>query len=544
MTEFGLLGRKLSHSHSPELHRMLGGYEYALIEKEPEELCGFFGDRNFKAINVTIPYKKAVIPYCDELSPTAAEIGSVNAIVNDSGRLIGYNTDYSGFMKLIESSGISVDGKKCLVLGNGGVAPTVRAALRDLNAASIVTVTRNGEVNYVNLCNHYDAEIIVNATPVGMYPNNGERLIDLSRFHKCTGVFDLIYNPLRTALLCDADSLGIPAAGGLFMLAAQAAAAVRLFTGASFSEKELQDAYGSLLRRVRNIVLIGMPGCGKTATGSELCKLIGMRHIDCDTEFEKRRNCTIPEYFARYGETAFRKLETEILVDITKAGGSIISTGGGVILRPENYRLLHQNGVIVFLDRSISELPTPVSGRLSLRYGGEALAALQKLVRSDRQRQQRRRMCHTNNGGVKMKILVINGPNLNMLGIREPDIYGIRDYKALCHYIMSTASDLGLSVEIFQSNHEGAIVDKIQASYGAFDGIVINAAAYTHTSVAILDALKAVGIPAVEVHLTDINAREDFRKRSFPALYCFESIVGKGFEGYADALRLFAETNS
>ena len=358
MTEFGLLGRKLSHSHSPELHRMLGNYEYALIEKEPEELCGFFGDRNFKAINVTVPYKKAVIPYCDELSPTAAEIGSVNAIVNDGGRLIGYNTDYSGFMKLIESSGISVDGKKCLVLGNGGVAPTVRAALRDLNAASIVTVTRNGDVNYVNLCNHYDAEIIVNATPVGMYPNNGERLIDLSRFHKCTGVFDLIYNPLRTALLCDADSLGIPAAGGLFMLAAQAAAAVRLFTGASVSEKELQDAYGSLLRRVRNIVLIGMPGCGKTATGSELCKLTGMRHIDCDTEFEKRRNCTIPEYFARYGETAFRKLETEILVDITKVGGSIISTGGGVILRPENYRLLHQNGVIVFLDRSISELPT------------------------------------------------------------------------------------------------------------------------------------------------------------------------------------------
>ena len=168
MTEFGLLGRKLSHSHSPELHSMLGGYEYALIEKEPEELCGFFGDRNFKGINVTVPYKKAVIPYCDELSPTAAEIGSVNAIVNDGGRLIGYNTDYSGFMKLIESSGISVDGKKCLVLGNGGVAPTVRDALRDLNAASIVTVTRNGDVNYVDLCNHYDAEIIVNATPVGM----------------------------------------------------------------------------------------------------------------------------------------------------------------------------------------------------------------------------------------------------------------------------------------------------------------------------------------------------------------------------------------
>lgn len=358
MTEFGLLGRSLSHSHSPALHGILGGYDYSLIEKEPEELPDFFKSRDFKGINVTVPYKKAVIPYCDELSDIAARIGSVNTIINDGGRLKGCNTDYCGFMRLVKNSGISVGGKRCLVLGNGGVAPTVRAVLHDLNAASVVTASRSGELNYVNLYNRCDAEIIVNATPVGMYPHNGERLIDLKSFGDCVGVFDLIYNPLRTALVCDAQALGIPAVGGLFMLAAQAAAASEFFTSRPLSDEKLSEAYTALLGRVSNIVLIGMPGCGKSSVGLELCKLTGRSLIDCDTELVKRCKCTIPEYFSLYGEDSFRRLESEVLVDITKIGGSVIATGGGAVLRPENYPALHQNGTIVFIDRDISELPT------------------------------------------------------------------------------------------------------------------------------------------------------------------------------------------
>lgn len=371
MAEFGLLGQKLGHSHSPMLHKILGGYDYGLFEIEPDELSDFFAERSFGGINVTVPYKKAVIPFCDELSEEAGRIGSVNTIKNVDGRLIGYNTDYYGFCRMIEKSGVSVSEKKCLVLGNGGVAPTVRAALHVLGAAEIVTVSRRGNVNYdyVNLHKHCDTEIIVNATPVGMYPYNGSCLVDLRSFPNCSGVLDLIYNPLKTSLVLQAEELGIKSSGGLYMLTAQAAAAVEIFTGRKITDDELNAAHKRLLRSVLNIILIGMPGCGKSTTGLELCKLTGSEFIDSDDEIVKRCKCSIPEYFERYGEYAFRKLETEALVDITKKCGCIIATGGGVVTRKENLALLRQNGVLVFLERDIATLPTdgrPISQSTAL----------------------------------------------------------------------------------------------------------------------------------------------------------------------------------
>lgn len=358
MADYGLLGGKLGHSFSPMLHRSFGGYDYDLIEKAPDELESFLISGEYKGFNVTIPYKKAVIPYCYCLSQTAATIGSVNTVVRRGEKLYGDNTDYYGFLALVRKSGIDVGGKKALILGNGGVAPTIAFALKMLGADKVIIISRTGENNYVNLSRHYDAEIIVNATPVGMYPNNGESLVDLSLFPKLCGVLDVVYNPLRTKLVCDAEKLGIPSAGGLYMLVAQAAKAVELFTDKCIAEAEIDRVYGEVLGKVRTIVLIGMPGCGKSSCAVELCKLRRQDYIDVDGEIVKRAACTIPEIFEKSGEDDFRRLETEVLRDACKESGKIIATGGGVVTRPENYELLHQNGVIVLLNRDIAALPT------------------------------------------------------------------------------------------------------------------------------------------------------------------------------------------
>ncbi len=358
MADFGLLGEKLGHSFSPFLHKAFGGYDYDLIEKSPEELEGFLLSGEYTGFNVTIPYKKAVIPYCHRLSQTAATIGSVNTVVRKDGKLYGDNTDYFGFVSLMKKSGIEADGKKALVLGNGGVSPTLCTALKNLGASEVIVVSRSGENNYVNLSRHFDAEIIVNATPVGMYPNNRECLVELSDFPKLSGVLDVVYNPLRTKLISDAEKLGISCAGGLYMLVAQAARAVELFTGKEILPAHIDKVYGDVLDSVQNIVLIGMPGCGKTSCALELCKLVGREVIDSDAEVEHRIGCSIPEFFAKCGEAEFRRIETEVLRDITKQSGKIIATGGGVVTRLENYELLHQNGKIVFIQRSVSELAT------------------------------------------------------------------------------------------------------------------------------------------------------------------------------------------
>lgn len=369
----GLLGRKLGHSYSPQIHGLLGDYSYALFEKEPEALADFLKHGDFTGINVTIPYKKDVIPYLDELSPAAKKIGSVNTIVRRAdGSLFGHNSDYYGFVSLVKHSAVVVKGKKVLVLGSGGTSSMVVTALTDLGAAPIV-ISRSGENNYSNLHRHADASVIVNATPVGMYPNTGVSPIDLSVFPKLEGVLDVIYNPARTQLLLDAQMLGIPHANGLWMLVAQAKEAAEYFTGTALPDSCIGRIHRILTHEMKNIVLLGMPGCGKSTVGTLLAQKLGRSFADADEEIIRLAGKSIPQIFAEDGEEAFRKWETDALRQLGKQSGLVVATGGGCVTRQRNYPLLHQNGFLVWLERDLELLPTngrPLSqaNRLSEMY--------------------------------------------------------------------------------------------------------------------------------------------------------------------------------
>ena len=369
----GLLGRHLQHSYSPQIHSKLGNYSYGLFEIEPEELRSFLSGNAYDGMNVTIPYKKAVIPYCSKLSPQAEALGSVNTIVRRSdGSLYGHNTDYFGFASVLAVSDISVSGKKVLILGSGGASLTCQAVLRS-EGADIIVISRRGVNNYSNLHLHKDVSLIVNATPVGMYPNNGSSPVDLSLFPSLEGVIDLIYNPARTNLLLQAEALGLKAINGLWMLVAQAKESAEWFTGNKIDDALIPRIYNHLKTQMENIVLIGMPGCGKTTVGTILAEKYGREYVDTDAVITQKTGKTIPQIFAEVGEVGFRKLETEVLSEVSKCSGLVISTGGGCVTNPENYPLLHQNSKIFWLKRDISLLPTdgrPLSavGKLEEMY--------------------------------------------------------------------------------------------------------------------------------------------------------------------------------
>lgn len=354
----GLLGRKLGHSYSPQIHNLLGDYSYVLFEKEPEELENFLKNGDFSGLNVTIPYKKEVIPYLSELSPTAKKMGCVNTVLRRSdGTLYGHNTDYFGFTSLVRHAGLSVAGKKVLVLGSGGASNTAVAALKDLGASPVV-ISRSGENNYQNLHRHTDAAAIVNTTPVGMYPNTGVSPIDLELFPHLEGVLDVIYNPARTQLLLDAEKLGIPRENGLWMLVAQAKEAAEVFTGGKISDEVIEKIYRRLSHQMKNIVLIGMPGCGKTTIGTLLAEKLGRTLADADEKIISLAGKSIPDIFAQDGEPTFRDWETKALTELGKQSGLVIATGGGCVTQKRNYPLLHQNGYLVWLERDCSVLPT------------------------------------------------------------------------------------------------------------------------------------------------------------------------------------------
>lgn len=365
----GLLGHHLTHSYSPQIHSHLGEYNYQLFDIAPEGLEVFLQSRDFDGINVTIPYKKAVIPYCDALSPQAQQLGAVNTIVKaKDGRLIGHNTDYFGFSFLLAETKLSVAGKKVLILGSGGAAATVQAVLQAQNAETVI-ISRSGENNYQNLHLHWDTTLIVNATPVGMYPENGMSPVDLSVFPRLEGVLDVIYNPARTKLLLDAEARGIVAANGLSMLVAQAKESAEWFTGTKIPDSKIDEIYSLLQKQMENIILIGMPGCGKSTVGALLAQRTDRLFLDADAAIEEKANMSIPEIFEEHGEAGFRELESAVLGEICKGSGLVIATGGGCVTRPENYPLLHQNGRIIWLKRDISALPTdgrPLSQTQSL----------------------------------------------------------------------------------------------------------------------------------------------------------------------------------
>ena len=354
----GLLGEKLGHSYSPQIHALLGSYCYQLFEKQPEELEAFLRNGDFHGLNVTIPYKKAVIPCLSELSPVAAKLGAVNTIVRrPDGSLIGHNTDYFGFRTMVEASGLEVAGKKALVLGTGGASNTAVAVLKEMGS-QVVVISRSGENNYDNLEKHRDAAIIVNCTPVGMYPNVDHSPLSLEHFPELEGVLDLIFNPARTRLLMEANTRGLVAMNGLLMLVAQAKESAEWFTGSIIDADIIGSIHRQLQQQMENIILIGMPGCGKTSVAKELARRTGRKAVDADAAITAAAGMSIPEIFATGGEDAFRALETTVLAQLAKSSGIILSTGGGCVTRKENYPHLHQNGRIFWLQRATSELPT------------------------------------------------------------------------------------------------------------------------------------------------------------------------------------------
>ena len=356
---YGLLGRKLGHSWSAPIHAALGCADYRLIELEPEELGAFLAREDIGGLNVTIPYKRDVMAYCDVLDPMAEAIGSVNTLVRRAdGKLYGYNTDAAGFCFMAQRAGIGFAGKKTLVLGSGGASRTAAACAKKLGAREVVVISRSGENNYTNLGRHADAERIVNTTPVGMYPNNGAAAVDLTAFPACAGVLDLIYNPRRTALLLQAEELGIPCSDGLPMLVAQAKAAEEHFFDRTIADSENERILAQLRREMTNLVLIGMPGSGKSAVGAALAALTGREAIDIDARIAEKAGCSIPEIFAKGGEAAFRALEREVTAACGALSGKLLLTGGGVVKTPENYAALHQNGRIYQLLRPLELLPT------------------------------------------------------------------------------------------------------------------------------------------------------------------------------------------
>lgn len=353
----GLLGRKLGHSYSPQIHKQLGSYDYSLFEKEPEELDSFLKDGDFSGLNVTIPYKKSVISQLSELTPIAAKLGAVNTIVRRDGKLVGHNTDYFGFQSMVAQSGLTVRGKKVLVLGSGGASNTAVAVLEELGA-SVVVISRTGENNYENLHRHTDAAVIVNTTPVGMYPHVGVSPLDLVLFPNLEGVLDIIYNPARTQLLLDAQSRGLVTMNGLWMLVAQAKESAEWFTNSRISNEIIEKIHNNLRLKMENIVLIGMPGSGKSTVGKLLSSQLGKEFVDADSAIIEKAGISIPEIFEQRGEEWFRAIESEVLAELGKRSGLVIATGGGCVTREENYPLLHQNGTIFCLDRDISYLPT------------------------------------------------------------------------------------------------------------------------------------------------------------------------------------------
>lgn len=359
--EYGLIGEKLGHSFSREIHNLLASYTYDLKELPKNELDTFMKSRNFKGVNVTIPYKESVIPYLDEIDEAAKAIGAVNTIVNREGRLIGYNTDFYGMRELLLSRSIRIEKRFVAVLGTGGTSKTACAVAKSLGASRIVRVSRNphsdGDISYDELeAIKTDIQIIINTTPVGMYPNENCAPLDIDGFSALEGVVDAIYNPLRTKLISDARARQIRAAGGLYMLAAQAARAAELFTGDCNMMQKTEKAYCSILKNKQNIVLVGMPGSGKSTLGRMLAKKTGKAFYDSDSEIEKQTGMCIPDYFSKYGEDGFRAIETDVIKRLSLLGGIVIATGGGAVIRSENIDSLAKNGIIVYLDRPISDI--------------------------------------------------------------------------------------------------------------------------------------------------------------------------------------------
>ena len=376
--EYGLIGARLGHSYSKIIHERVCDYSYELHPLPTEEQArAFLEAREFRAINVTIPYKQLVIPYCDEVEPRAAAIGAVNTVVNRGGRLYGYNTDYAGFAYLLQAHGIRLAGANVLILGSGGTHNTVTAVCKDGGAAGILTASRigrGGTLTYAQAMEHSEVSLIVNTTPAGMYPDNGTCLLDLKCFPRLSAVLDVVYNPFRTELLLRAEELGVPAYCGFEMLVGQAVFAAEKFVEKRMPEGVIAQTHRDLKRDLSNVSLIGMPGSGKSTVGRALARRLGKTYVDLDEIIEQRAGMPIPDIFARQGEDAFRRCEAQVLADVSRENHQVIACGGGVVKVPGNTRALRQNGPVLWVRRPVERLAT---GGRPLSTGLDALMKME-----------------------------------------------------------------------------------------------------------------------------------------------------------------------
>lgn len=364
--KYGCIGEHLKHSFSKEIHNALTDYEYDILEIPKEELADFAEKKDFLAINVTIPYKELIMPHMHYIDAHAKEIGAVNTIVNRSGKLYGYNTDFHGMSELIRHAGIQIKGRKVVILGTGGTSKTAFAVAKALGAKEVLRVSRSARedaIIYDELYEkHSDADVIINTTPCGMFPNISDSPIDISKLKNLSGVIDAVYNPLRTSLILDAKKRGISAEGGLYMLVSQAVRASEIFIGTTYPNNETERIYKKIVRDKENIVLIGMPASGKTTVGNILAEKMDREIIDTDELISMRVGKSIPVIFSEYGEEYFRRIESEIIEEVSSKTGVIISTGGGAVLNENNVNALRKNGRIYFIDRPLDAL-IPTSDR-------------------------------------------------------------------------------------------------------------------------------------------------------------------------------------
>ena len=370
--KYGLIGERLGHSFSKEIHEQIGGYEYELVELNEQEFHKFMESKNFKAINVTIPYKEKVIPYLTHISKEASEIKAVNTIVNKDGVLYGYNTDCLGLKEMLNHFNIDVFNKKVMILGTGGTSKTSHQVVKDLKAKDVMFVSLNKEENTITYdqVDEYakDIDVLFNTTPCEMYPNNDKEIISLDKFNSLTGVVDVVYNPLRTNLVLKAKNKSINCCSGLFMLIAQAFYAIEIFLDKKLDKQIISDLYNQMINEKENIVLIGMPSCGKSTIGKKLAKKINKKFVDVDSEIEKIIKTDIASFITENGEEAFRKIESEVIEQLSKQNNLVIATGGGSILKERNVNFLKQNGRLYFLDRSLKNLCVTSSRPLSSTY--------------------------------------------------------------------------------------------------------------------------------------------------------------------------------
>ncbi|MBR2590167.1 MAG: shikimate dehydrogenase [Clostridia bacterium] len=360
MMKYGLIGEKLTHSFSKTIHEQLADDSYALIELTKEQLQSFFAQKDFLGVNVTIPYKQSVMPLLDEIDTAAANIGAVNTVVNRGGKLFGYNTDYLGLKALIEKNGVSLGGKKVIILGSGGTSLTAKQAATNMGAATVYRVSRAQKedcITYAQLyAAHADAQVLMNTTPVGMYPHIEGTPADISKLPQLEAVFDAVYNPLRTDLVLAAKKRGLVASGGLYMLVAQAVYARQLFTGTNYDAAVFDTLYQKLLNEKTNIVLSGMPGSGKSTVGTLLAAQLARSFVDTDALIVKQAGMSISDIFTKYGEVHFRRLESEVIASLSGEQGLVIALGGGAVLKCENVQRLKRNGKIHFLNRRIEDI--------------------------------------------------------------------------------------------------------------------------------------------------------------------------------------------